>query len=929
MSDVIDRVAIQVDSEATSVTDGLNELITALNNLKNTAKEATDALQKIKGALNNGLANTKHVKSVDKLKTSLDKIARFSSKNMFGGIKKAFDGIGKSVDWLNGHLSLSNTRIGGLLGQMMRVAKMRILRTIVKEIGAAFKTGLEDLALASSEVNANLTKLTSVAAQFKNALGSATYSAIEPWIDELVALGNAAVKAFNYLSMLFSYISGKTTYKEALPITEKFAEATDKSAKNTKKATDAAKKYKQELMGFDEINSLSPETPDSSSSGGGSGSGSTKKTPDYKAMFKESPIDPWLQDMVDRWDFTDAGKRLADKINSMLGSINWDSIRRKASELASDISTAINGFAANIDGKLIGKSIGEAINIGIDWIIDFWGQIQWWRLGKQAHDSLIATFETINADSLGAALIARVRAALEFLVNFLPQSWEEWGLVTGKIAEALSSAIQNFPSEELGTVIGQLIQAALSAVKSLADNDVLQHIAEEIKKVIVSAIDWLKTHPTEAKEAIENALSDLWEALKILFTPDIEIGGIHWSAGGLFTAGVAAFGFLGFIKKVFGTVFKSLTFKGGGVGGITMLAGIGCLLEGTLQGINLIKTVSSGGTVSLDQWTSAIKSILMGAGLLIFNVNPVAGLVTIGIGLAIEPILNRVLDIVEDIKENGITTGGVSKVLNMLGDMIGIPGLHYVGIKNGNPIYSVGIRVDPDVIPMPLDDNWGERSGGLGRYESRAHNITKLKEAVSQFSDSMMEAGNSGSAAWQKYMQTTEATLQRAKRAVGSYTDYLLRQTIQKYTMNLEVTISLSAKAKRFANEIISSAAVSSNVKNFASNLINFSQFAGGGFPKAGSLYLADENGVGSELVGQIGNRHAVANNEQIGDAIFRYMDAHDAQSGGGVSPDALANAVVRALRSAGVGAVYLDGKMLSQSINRESRRIGRPAVTF
>ena len=888
MSDVIDRVAIQVDSEATSVTDGLNELITALNNLKNTAKEATDALQKIKGALNNGLANTKHVKSVDKLKTSLDKIARFSSKNMFGGIKKAFDGIGKSVDWLNGHLSLSNTRIGGLLGQMMRVAKMRILRTIVKEIGAAFKTGLEDLALASSEVNANLTKLTSVAAQFKNALGSATYSAIEPWIDELVALGNAAVKAFNYMSMLFSYISGKTTYKEALPITEKFAEATDKTAKNTNKATAAAKKYKQELMGFDEINSLSPETPDSSSSGSGSGSGSKKDTPDYKAMFKESPIDPWLQDMVDRWDFTDAGKRLAEKVNAMLGSINWDSIRRKASELASDISTAINGFAANIDGKLIGKSIGEAINIGIDWIIDFWGQIQWWRLGKQAHDSLIATFETINADSLGAALIARIRAGLEFLVNFLPQSWEEWGLVTGKIAEALSSAIQNFPAEELGNIIGSFLQGALSLVKSLADEGVLQHIAEKIKEVIVSAIDWLKTHPTEAKEAIEGALSDLWEALKILFTPDIEIGGIHWSVGGIFTVGAAAMGLLNLIKSAFGSLFKSLTFKGGGfgggVGGITMLAGIGLALEGVFEGFHEIEKWFKGETVDSKKLIESIEKLFIGVGLFAFKWNPGLGLFIMEIGVGIKLVY-------ETIK-------------------------YHNELKNRDP--------ELDTIPMPLPPaQTTEMVSGVDGLSAAMSEFSK------SFSTSMTELGNNGSAAWQKYMQTTEATLQRAKRAVGSYTDYLLRQTIQKYTMNLEVTISLSAKAKKFANNIIASASVNNAAKNFASDLLRYSQFASGGYPKAGSLYLADENGVGSELIGQIGNRHAVANNEQIGDAIFRYMDAHDAQSGGGVSPDALANAVVRALRSAGVGAVYLDGKMLSQSINRESRRIGRPAVTF
>ena len=44
--------------------------------------------------------------------------------------------------------------------------------------------------------------------------------------------------------------------------------------------------------------------------------------------------------------------------------------------------------------------------------------------------------------------------------------------------------------------------------------------------------------------------------------------------------------------------------------------------------------------------------------------------------------------------------------------------------------------------------------------------------------------------------------------------------------------------------------------------------FAEGGFPSEGSLFIANEQGP--ELVGQIGNQSAVANNGQIVDGIAR-----------------------------------------------------------
>ncbi len=46
-------------------------------------------------------------------------------------------------------------------------------------------------------------------------------------------------------------------------------------------------------------------------------------------------------------------------------------------------------------------------------------------------------------------------------------------------------------------------------------------------------------------------------------------------------------------------------------------------------------------------------------------------------------------------------------------------------------------------------------------------------------------------------------------------------------------------------------------------HLNRISTYAGGGFPNTGEMFIARENGI-TEMVGRMGNRAAVANNDQI-----------------------------------------------------------------
>ena len=90
----------------------------------------------------------------------------------------------------------------------------------------------------------------------------------------------------------------------------------------------------------------------------------------------------------------------------------------------------------------------------------------------------------------------------------------------------------------------------------------------------------------------------------------------------------------------------------------------------------------------------------------------------------------------------------------------------------------------------------------------------------------------------------------------------------------------------------------------------SFYTYAQGGFPKDGEFFLARE--AGPEMVGQIGSKSAVVNNDQIVEAVSEGVYA----------------AVVAAMRSTeGSGAqnvnVYLDGKQITAAVEKRQRERG------
>ena len=99
-------------------------------------------------------------------------------------------------------------------------------------------------------------------------------------------------------------------------------------------------------------------------------------------------------------------------------------------------------------------------------------------------------------------------------------------------------------------------------------------------------------------------------------------------------------------------------------------------------------------------------------------------------------------------------------------------------------------------------------------------------------------------------------------------------------------------------------------------------QYATGGFPSTGELFVARE--AGPEMVGSIGRKTAVANNDQIVEGIAYGVSVANSESNTLLREQ---NGLLREMLAQEKG-VYLDGKYITKSVEKHQRERGRQLVT-
>lgn len=239
---------------------------------------------------------------------------------------------------------------------LKRIAFYRAVRSIIRGITDAFKTGITNMYQWSKVMDGTFAKsmdrLATSSFYLKNSLGAMIapiINALTPIIEKVV---DGLVWIINHVNMLFAMLSGSQTYTVAKKVATTWGDAGKSAASSAKKASDDIKRT---ILGFDEINKLEKQN----SSSGGSGSGTNKNGTDYASMFETKQLPSWMATIASVIDKFKLG--WAGVLAGLLAG--WAAVK-KAIKAVSDLSL---GWLKKMAGKTISIAVGIKTSVEELW----------------------------------------------------------------------------------------------------------------------------------------------------------------------------------------------------------------------------------------------------------------------------------------------------------------------------------------------------------------------------------------------------------------------------------------------------------------------------------------------------------------------------------------------------------------------------------
>lgn len=443
---------------------------------------------------------------------------------------RGVDRLGKALGRLKGNSETASKGMGRLLHTMGRMAKLMALRMVIRALMKAMTEGMKNAYLYSAtlggQVAQALDSIKQASSGAVNGIGSAFAELLANLAPILNAIISLATAAANAIARLFAVLGGRSTYSKAVKTSEKWAEATAGGAA-------AAKEWKNQLMGFDEINKLEDQD-----SGGGGGGGAA-----IGDMFVEEPaVNKWAEQLrqitLDWWDSLDftflieswdevcaAASRLAEIINGalyfgytevLLPLAGW-TIEKAAPVLLSAMAQALQVFADVADGL---KPILAEL---------------WDNLIKPIANDLGGMF--VDAVNTAKMAIEALRAAIQIGTAVIQAIWYVFG---DTIVFAFSSA---------WAIVVDLFRSAIAILQNVLMLFInvftgnWQGAWDNIKNIVVGVWDTIVSTLTNVMFSVLGVITNLmgdiievfttkWDGVKQIFTNAVtklkEIMNFEW-----------------------------------------------------------------------------------------------------------------------------------------------------------------------------------------------------------------------------------------------------------------------------------------------------------------------------------------------------------------------------------------------------------------
>lgn len=404
--------------------------------------------------------------------------------------KNAFSRITKSAKRSGGAISLFGAHIKSLAVSALIFNQ---IRKAFNSISSAISTGFGNLYKDLDGFKNSVDSLKASLLTLKNSFAAAFRPLVEVALPYIQMVADAMSNLLDMVGQFTAAITGQKTYTKAIKQT-------------TAALEDQNKAQGKQLSGLDKLNNLTSKNGAESAD---TGAGIMFQEVTLPSKFID--IAEWFKNMWEDADFTELGAAIGDKFKNALQSINWESIKKSAENLAKRIATFVNGAIETEGfGYSIGNTLAQEIDTAFEFLSSFVHIFDFSALGSFIADNLNGFFDNIDWDLIKDTFVTGFRGLASSINSFIANF--RWDNISNSISSAvntLSGAIYAFFSsvkwdelgksiggqlietvrkidfKEVGRAIGSVIQAAfdflVNFVKTLNLKDVAQAIIDAIK----------------------------------------------------------------------------------------------------------------------------------------------------------------------------------------------------------------------------------------------------------------------------------------------------------------------------------------------------------------------------------------------------------------------------------------------------------------
>ena len=717
-------------------------------------------------------------------------------------ISKAFKGLGNVL--------------GSVSKKIQRTAKMfslMILRKALRAVIDNITKSFQELAKQNANVNANVSGIVS---NFKW-LGSSITAAFAPILNIvspiLDALVSKCVSVINTIGQVFASLTGSKTFTVAKKVQTDYAGSLDNTASSANNASKAIKEYENQLMGFDEINKLTDNKGSGSGGSGGSGGGASGSSPEYvfETANVEQQYNNWADMIKEAWqngDFTELGQIAGQKIADALNSIPWDKIQTQANKIASSVATFINGAMHSDLFSAVGTTIGQALNTAFGMAYTFIEKFEFDTFGTKVAELLNSAFSSIDFDLIANTITGSINGVFESILNFATNF--KWSENAKKIADGIKTLFDGIDWETITKALEESGKGIAKAINELFYVDEDRSLGSDLSKAVWSAFNSLVSgidsfiKETDWKKIGKN-LSDAIFGI---------VTDVDW-------------------KKLGTTISDAVK------GALDALLGFFKGTDWVKLGKDLVQAVEDLFT-GID-WLGILKKAW---DLLVEAVKAVFGL----IGGIFGEIGKDIYDgLIKGLGDNFKDIGAWIKK-NIFGK---------ISDAFGNAKDSIGeIAVN---LKGKVDDTFNKAKDAWNGLKSGAKELwAKAKSTGEKALDTCKKA-------WTGIKSGTKNLALKAKAKGQSVIDKFKRTWDKLKDKKVSLGIKIS-KVIGNVKEVLNKKIIRPLNKKLPKIFPKIPEFAQGGFPNMGQMFIARERGP--EMVGKIGSRNAVVNNNQIVEGV-------------------------------------------------------------